>query len=73
MNLLTQQVQPDESKTNYTSSKLLTSKVHQFENMPEPKNATEGNFINYILLLIDFLFINKISFFLIIEEQEGMN
>jgi len=39
---LTQQFQPDESKTNYTSSKLLTSKVHQFENMPEPKNATEG-------------------------------
>ncbi len=44
---LTQQIQPDESKTNYTSSKLLTSKVHRFENMPEPKNATEGNFITY--------------------------
>ena len=34
-------------KTNYTSSKLLTSKVYQFGNMPEPKNATEGNFITY--------------------------
>ena len=44
---LTQQIQPNESKTNYTSSKLLTSKVHRFENMPEPKNATEGNFITY--------------------------
>ena len=44
---LTQQIQPDKSKTNYTSRKLLTSKVHQFENMPEPKNATEGNFITY--------------------------
>ncbi|GBC26135.2 kinase-like domain-containing protein [Rhizophagus irregularis DAOM 181602=DAOM 197198] len=26
---------------NYTSSRLFTSKVHQFENLPEPKNATE--------------------------------
>ncbi|GET60628.1 kinase-like domain-containing protein [Rhizophagus irregularis DAOM 181602=DAOM 197198] len=27
---------------NYTnSSKLFTSKVHQFENFPEPRNATE--------------------------------
>src|SRR5439155_23458796 len=32
---------------NYTSSsRLFTSKVHQFENLPEPRNATEG--INYI-------------------------
>ncbi|GES92994.1 kinase-like domain-containing protein [Rhizophagus clarus] len=28
-------------ETNYTSSKLFTSKVHQFENFPEPRNATE--------------------------------
>ncbi|RIA82332.1 kinase-like domain-containing protein [Glomus cerebriforme] len=28
-------------ETNYTSSKLFTSKVYQFENLPEPKNATE--------------------------------
>jgi serine/threonine protein kinase len=27
---------------NYTSSRLFTSKVHQFENFPEPRNATEG-------------------------------
>ncbi|CAB4421645.1 unnamed protein product [Rhizophagus irregularis] len=28
---------------NYTnSSKLFTSKVHQFENLPEPRNATEA-------------------------------
>ncbi|EXX66895.1 Cmk1p [Rhizophagus irregularis DAOM 197198w] len=27
---------------NYISSRLFTSKVHQFENLPEPKNATEG-------------------------------
>ncbi|CAB4443369.1 unnamed protein product [Rhizophagus irregularis] len=32
------------SKTNYTTytaSRLFTSKLHQFENLPEPKNATE--------------------------------
>ena len=29
-------------KTKYTSSRLHTSKVHKFENMPEPRNATEG-------------------------------
>jgi serine/threonine protein kinase len=27
---------------NYTSSVLYTSKLHQFENLPEPRNATEG-------------------------------
>ncbi|PKC64714.1 hypothetical protein RhiirA1_421270, partial [Rhizophagus irregularis] len=26
---------------NYTSSKLITSKIHNFENLPEPRNATE--------------------------------
>ncbi|RGB40035.1 kinase-like domain-containing protein [Rhizophagus diaphanus] len=30
------------TSTNYISSRLFTSKVHQFENLPEPKNATEG-------------------------------
>jgi serine/threonine protein kinase len=41
--------QPDENNNlemnnleNYTSSRLLTSKVHQFEDFPEPRNATEG-------------------------------
>ncbi|CAB5349706.1 unnamed protein product [Rhizophagus irregularis] len=29
-------------KENYTSSRLFTSKIHQFvENLPEPRNATE--------------------------------
>jgi len=45
---LTQPTQPkvnNDLKTNYASSKLLlTSKVHQFENMPEPKNATKGKY-----------------------------
>ena len=42
---LTQSIQQkvnSDFKTNYTSSRLLTSKIHQFENMPEPRNATEG-------------------------------
>jgi serine/threonine protein kinase len=31
---------------NYTSSsRLFTSKLHQFENLPEPRNTTEGNSI----------------------------
>jgi serine/threonine protein kinase len=30
------------SETNHTSSKLFTSKVYQFENFSEPRNATEG-------------------------------
>jgi serine/threonine protein kinase len=57
------------SQINHTSSrlyKLYTSKVHQFENLPEPRNATEGNnkliiilFYNVLLLLI-----YKIIFFL---------
>jgi serine/threonine protein kinase len=29
-------------ETNYTSSRLFTSKVHYFENLPETRNATEG-------------------------------
>ena len=40
------------SKSNYTNtstSRILTSKVHQFVNMPEPKNATEG--IIYFIVL----------------------
>ena len=31
----------DNSKTNYTSN-ISISKVHQFENMPNPRNATKG-------------------------------
>ncbi|POG74293.1 kinase-like domain-containing protein [Rhizophagus irregularis DAOM 181602=DAOM 197198] len=27
---------------NYTSSRLSTSKIHNFGNLPEPRNATEG-------------------------------
>lgn len=30
------------TETNYASSPLSTSKIYQFENLSEPKNATEG-------------------------------
>ncbi|CAB4425885.1 unnamed protein product [Rhizophagus irregularis] len=32
----------NESTTNYKSNKLFTSKIYQFKNLPEPKNATEA-------------------------------
>ncbi|GES80138.1 kinase-like domain-containing protein [Rhizophagus clarus] len=43
-------------KTNtiYTSSKLHTSKVHQFENLPEQKNATEEEQEAFHSKLYDF-------------------
>jgi len=34
------------SETNCTSSRLFTSKIHQFGNFPEPRNATEGMIFN---------------------------
>ena len=34
-------------ETNYTSSILFTSKIHQFKNLPEPRNATEDNIVQY--------------------------
>jgi serine/threonine protein kinase len=40
-----------DSLENYTSdSSLFTSKVHQFENLPEPRNATEGIFFYYLYI-----------------------
>ena len=34
-------------ETNYTGGRLFTSKVHQFGNFPEPRNATEGILANF--------------------------
>ncbi|PKC67029.1 hypothetical protein RhiirA1_458945 [Rhizophagus irregularis] len=34
-------LETDKTNTNYTSSKLFTSKIYQFKNLPKPKNATE--------------------------------
>jgi hypothetical protein len=31
-------------------SKYYTSKTYQFENLPEPKNATEGNKYHFRIL-----------------------
>ncbi|CAB4477612.1 unnamed protein product [Rhizophagus irregularis] len=31
----------NKAEENYTSSRLFTSKIHNFENLPEPRNATE--------------------------------
>ncbi|CAB4377441.1 unnamed protein product [Rhizophagus irregularis] len=37
-----------------TSSKLFTSKIHKFENLPEPKNATEEEQEAFHSKLYDF-------------------
>jgi serine/threonine protein kinase len=37
---------------NYTSKRLFTSKIHQFENFPEPRNATEGMITLYIYKIL---------------------
>jgi serine/threonine protein kinase len=51
-------------KTSYTSSsKIFTSKVHKFENLPEPRNATKG----IIFSILNNVYIIKIFFFLIIN------
>jgi serine/threonine protein kinase len=39
-----------ETKTNTRYTSRFTSKIHQFENLPEQKNATEGIFINYLFI-----------------------
>jgi serine/threonine protein kinase len=44
--------------TNYTYRKLFISKVHQFKNLPEPKNEVEG--IVVIMQLIVILSLRKI-------------
>ena len=45
------------SLNNYSSSsRLFTSKVHQFENLPEPRNATEGiYYISYLTFIVNYL------------------
>ena len=63
-NIPDEQTQPKTNSNfiNYASSRLfITSKVHNFKDMPEPRNATEGiifysNLIYSILLLINNIF-----------------
>ena len=49
----------DKTSTSFeTSSKLFTSKIYQFKNLPEPKNATEGMIIyTYILQFLQILYV----------------
>ena len=61
----------------YSMSENCTSKIYQFKNLPEPKNATEGNMTNIIFEYKLYLkkYANNNSFYLnknIIEEQEGI-
>ncbi|PKY27030.1 kinase-like protein, partial [Rhizophagus irregularis] len=50
-------------ETNYTSSRLFTSKIHNFENLPEPRNATEGEQEAFHSKLYDFNIPNNINDF----------
>jgi serine/threonine protein kinase len=51
-------------KSYYSSSKIFTSKLYQFENLSEPKNAIEGIIllINYLKLLV-YTVLVMISYF----------
>ncbi|POG74099.1 kinase-like domain-containing protein [Rhizophagus irregularis DAOM 181602=DAOM 197198] len=48
---------------NYTSSRLFTSKIHNFGNLPEPRNATEEEQEGYHSKLYDFNIPNNIDDF----------
>ncbi|GES80165.1 kinase-like domain-containing protein [Rhizophagus clarus] len=48
---------------NHTSSRLFTSKIYQFENLSEPKNATEGEQEAYHSRTYDFSIPNNIDDF----------
>ncbi|CAB5201141.1 unnamed protein product [Rhizophagus irregularis] len=48
---------------NYTSSRLFTSKIHNFGNLPEPKNATEEEQEVFHSKLYDFNIPNNINDF----------
>ena len=63
-----------DSLENYTSSsRLLTSKVYQFENLSEPRNATEGIIINCIqfdiILEYDITFKNILTFIFYLNKN----
>ncbi|GBC52434.2 kinase-like domain-containing protein [Rhizophagus irregularis DAOM 181602=DAOM 197198] len=48
---------------NYMSSRLFTSKIHNFRNLPEPKNATEEEQEGFHSKLYDFNIPNNINDF----------
>jgi serine/threonine protein kinase len=52
--------------SNSINSKLFTSKIYQFENLPEPRNATEGKYIINIYILFffsNYILLTNIFFF----------
>ncbi|PKK61771.1 kinase-like protein, partial [Rhizophagus irregularis] len=56
-------------KENYTSRGLFTSKIHNFENLPEPRNATEEEQEVFHSKLYDFNIPNNINDFNGSNEQ----
>ncbi|CAB4444790.1 unnamed protein product [Rhizophagus irregularis] len=48
---------------NYTSSRLFTSKIHNFGSLPEPRNATEEEQEGFHSKLYDFNIPNNINDF----------
>ncbi|CAB4410297.1 unnamed protein product [Rhizophagus irregularis] len=55
---------------NYTSSRLFTSKIHNFENLPEPRNATEEQ-EGFHSKLYDFNIPNNINDFNKLNKQNS--
>ncbi|CAB4398647.1 unnamed protein product [Rhizophagus irregularis] len=54
----------EQDKTNSsTNSRLFTSKIHQFENLPEPRNATEEELESFHSNKYDFNIPNNIDDF----------
>ncbi|CAB4443354.1 unnamed protein product [Rhizophagus irregularis] len=58
---------------NYTSSKLITSKIHNFGNLPEPRNATEEEQEAFHSKLYDFNIPNDVNDFNKSNEQNSNN
>ncbi|CAB4442932.1 unnamed protein product [Rhizophagus irregularis] len=56
---------------NYMSSRLSTSKIHNFENLPEPRNATEDEQEAFHSKLYDFNIPNNIDDFNKSNEQNS--
>ncbi|RGB29343.1 kinase-like domain-containing protein [Rhizophagus diaphanus] len=61
----------DNLETNYASSKLFTSKLHQFENLPEPRNATIEEQEEFYSKLYNFNSPNNIDDFNGSNKQES--
>jgi serine/threonine protein kinase len=56
-NLNSNDIGMNRTNTNNTSRKLFTSKIHQFEDFSEPRNATQGIYLcNFILMHTFILF-----------------